>query len=141
MSHPVRAARRHLREEHADTIAAIDDCATRVTRDWDTARTTSPDTLVDSLRSELESAGVLETLPTVLASAVDATGYELQAQPVAAPPYVVLTSCGPILRATIAPGRLVIRFDVFEVVRTDDPNQQPEYHRLDGVRMQIGLEN
>ncbi|WP_049912932.1 hypothetical protein [Natrialba hulunbeirensis] len=141
MSHPVRAARRRLRTDHTETIAAIDDCATRITDEWDTARTTNPDPLVESLRAELESTGVLATLPTVLGSAVDATGYELQAQPVPAPPYVVITSRGPVLRATIDPGRLVVRFDVFEVVRTDEPDQRAEYHRLDGVRMEIGLEN
>ncbi|ELY98991.1 hypothetical protein C482_10556 [Natrialba chahannaoensis JCM 10990] len=140
MSYPVRAARRRIRADHTETITAIDDCAARVTRDWDTARTTNPETLVDSLQTELESTGVLETLPMVLSSAVDATGYGLQAQPVASPPYVVITSRGPVLRATIDPGRLVIRFDVFEVVRTDEPEQRAEYHRLDGVRLEIGLE-
>lgn len=141
MSHPVRAARRRIRTEHAEFIQRIDRCADRVVSPWDTARTTDRPALTDSLRRELESAGVLEQLPAVLAAAVDETTYDLQADPVPAPPYVVVTSRGPILRATIEPGRLVIRFDVFEVVRTEDPGRRPEYHRRDGVHLHLSLEN
>ncbi|WP_323171743.1 hypothetical protein [Natrialba sp. PRR66] len=141
MSHPVRAARRRLCDDHADTIAAIDDCADRVTTSWDTARTTNRDALVDSLRAELVAAGIFDRLPAVLAAAVDATASDLQASPVPAAPYVVVTSRGPLLRATIDPGRLVIRFDVFEIVRSDGAGHRPEYHRVDGVRLHVSLEH
>lgn len=136
MSYPVRAARRRIRDEWQPVIEGIDDCAERVAAPWDTSRTTNPERVVAPFRSALESSGILERLPLVLADAVDATGCELRARPVPAPPYVAVTSRGPILRATIDHGRLVIRFDAFEVVR--DPI--PAYRRLDGVSLDIALE-
>lgn len=136
VSSPVRAVRKRIQAEHAPIVAGIDHCADQVAAPWDTARTTNATRLTDSLQAALESTGLLDQLPLVLADVVDAAGYELQAQPVAAPPYVVVTSRGPVLRATIAPGRLVVRFDCFEVVR--DPG--PAYRRLDGVAVEIELD-
>ena len=136
MSHPVRAARRRIQHEWRPLVAGINDCANQAAEPWDTSRTTNPDRVVVPLRAALESADLLEQLPLLLADAVDAAGCELQAQPVPAPPYVTVTSRGPVLRTTIDPGRLVIRLDTFEVVR--DP--VPAYRRLDGVTVDITLE-
>lgn len=136
MSHPVRAARRRIQHEWRPLVAAVNDCADQVAEPWDTSRTTNPDRVVVPLRAALESVDLLEQLPRLLADAVDAAGCELQAQPVPAPPYVIVTSRGPVLRATIDPGRLVIRLDTFEVVR--DP--VPAYRRLGGVAVDIALE-
>ncbi|WP_306057918.1 hypothetical protein [Natronococcus wangiae] len=136
MSHPVRAARRRIQDEWQPLVAGVNDCADQVAEPWDTSRTTNPNRVVTPFRTALESTGLLEQLPRLLADAVDAAGCELQARPVAAPPYVTVTSRGPILRATIDPGRLVICFDAFEVVR----NPVPAYRRLDGVRLDIALE-
>lgn len=136
MSSPVRITRKRIEDEHTAIVAGIDNCADQVAAPWDTARTTAAGQLSRSFRNALEATGVLEQLPLVLADVIDATGYELPAQPVAAPPYVVVTSRGPILRATIDPGRLVIRFDGFEVVH--DPG--PAYRRLDGICVDISLE-
>lgn len=140
MSHPVRAARRRIQREHVPVVEGINACADAVADPWDTSRTTDRGAVVDGLRRLLEETGVLETLPGVLADAVDATGYELSARPVAAPPYVVVTSRGPVLRASIEPGRLVIRFDAFEVVRDADPDRPPTYRRRDGVGLEVSLE-
>jgi hypothetical protein len=41
----------------------------------------------------------------------------MPAPPVAAPPYVVVTSEGVVLRATIPDGRLVVTLRVFDVER------------------------
>ncbi|WP_339103846.1 hypothetical protein [Haloterrigena salinisoli] len=140
MSHPVRDARRRIQTEHAAVVEAVQYCADRVAEPWDTSRTTSRTTVTDGLRSELEATGLLERLPGVLADIVAATGHELSASPVAEPPYVVVTSRGPVLRATIGPGRLVIRFDVFDVVRDADPGQPPAYRRHNGVELSVSLE-
>lgn len=75
------------------------------------------DALIPVFRSVLGDRGILGELPELLAAAVDAAGYELPATPVPAPPYVAMTSTGPVLRATVADGRLVVRIDCFEVVR------------------------
>ncbi|OLZ41186.1 hypothetical protein A6E15_09380 [Natrinema saccharevitans] len=140
MSHPVRAARRYVQRDHASIVSAIDACADAVAEPWDTARTTDVDAVTDGLHRALEETGILERLPGVLAGAVDATGHELRARPVAGPPYVVVTSRGPVLRATIDPGRLVIRFDAFEVVRDSEPAHPPAYRRRDGVELAVSLE-
>ncbi|MFD1566500.1 hypothetical protein ACFSAU_03260, partial [Halolamina litorea] len=65
----------------------------------------------------LDDRDVLRSLPRVLAAAVEAAGDRLPARPVPAPPYVVLTSTGPVLRGTVDGGRYVIRIDCFDVVR------------------------
>ncbi|ELY61926.1 hypothetical protein [Natronolimnohabitans innermongolicus] len=140
MSHPVREVRRRIQTEHVPIVEGIDECADRIADPWDTSRTTDRDAVVEGLGAELESAGLLEQLPVVLADAVAATGCELPAQPVAAPPYVVVTSRGPVLRATIDPGRLVIRFDVFDVVRDESSRCPPAYRRRNGVAITVSLE-
>ncbi|ELY43488.1 hypothetical protein [Natronorubrum sulfidifaciens] len=140
MSRPVRDARRRIEDEHLAIVEGIDHCAQQVADPWDTARTTDSETVTTRLRSALEATGLLEQLPLVLADVVAAMGYELRAQPVPAPPYVVVTSRGPLLRATIDPGRLVVRFDAFEVVRDADPEQPPAYRRRDGIRLEVALE-
>jgi hypothetical protein len=53
----------------------------------------------------------------VRAAAAAAAGGQLQAEPVAAPPYVAVTSVGPVLRATLPGGRLVVTVRVFAVER------------------------
>ncbi|MFC6769214.1 hypothetical protein [Natrinema soli] len=140
MSHPVRDARRRIQTDHASIIAGIDTCADAVADPWDTSRTTDSHAVADGLRRLLEETGILEALPSVLADVVEAAGYDLQARPVAGPPYVVVTSRGPVLRATIDPGRLVIRFDAFEVVRDSDPDRPSAYRRLDGTQLEVSLE-
>ena len=62
---------------------------------------------------------VLAAFPAVLRECVAAAGGQLRAEPVAAPPYVVVTSVGPVLRATLDEGRLVVTLRVFAVERPD----------------------
>ncbi|QLG47492.1 hypothetical protein [Natrinema halophilum] len=140
MSHPVRTARRHIQAEHASVVDGIDACADAIIEPWDTARTTNREAIVGGLHRSLEESGILGALPGVLVDVVSATDSQLRANPVPAPPYVVVTSRGPVLRATIDPGRLVIRFDAFDVVRDSDPGKPPAYRRRDGVRLTVSLE-
>lgn len=122
---PTDAVREYVLEEHAGVVATVQDCAQAVAAGWNGTGTTDRDRVVPPLRTALERAGVSERLPTVLEGCVSAAGYELLAQPVSAPPYVVVTSRGPVLRATLAGGRLVVTLLAFEVVR--DP--RPRYVR------------
>lgn len=129
-SDPAAAARERLLASEADTIDAVLRAATAIATDtegevadgWfrlDDGRpaTTEREAVVSRLRAALDGAGLLHDLTTLLATAVDAAGYELAARPVPAPPYVVVTSTGPVLRATVEDGRLVVALDCFEVVR------------------------
>lgn len=146
-SDPAAAARKHLLAAHAETLEAVLDAADAVatgdpegtgqatgaaTDDagsgaagWlrlDDGRlaTADRDALVPVFRAVLDDQGLIAKLPELLATAVDAAGYDLPATPVPAPPYVAITSTGPVLRATVAEGRLVVRIDCFEVVRGVD---------------------
>ncbi|WIV65943.1 hypothetical protein [Natrialbaceae archaeon AArc-T1-2] len=136
MSAVVTAARRRIEREHEDVLEAVDACADAVAASWNREATSDRTAVVDPFQTVLEKRGVASRLPRVLADAVDATGHALSASPVPAPPYVVVTSRGPVLRATIGPGRLVIRLDVFEVVR----GEPTRYRRRDGTDLVVSLE-
>ena len=97
--------REYLLEERRDAIEAVLECADEAAG--------PADGLDNRLRARLQERNVLSTFPDVLRGAVRAAGRELPATPVAAPPYVVVTSVGPTLRATVADGRLVITVRVF----------------------------
>lgn len=74
--------------------------------------------MVESLRGRLEERGLIERLCDVLVTGVAATGESLQAEPVAGPPYVVVTSRGPLCRGTLTDGqRLVLQLRLFAVDR------------------------
>lgn len=118
-----------LRRDHSALVATVERCADRVVDGWPDAVAADRTAVVEPLSEALDAAGVLDRFPGVLADAVDAAGYEPAAEPVAAPPYVVVTSRGPLLRATVADGRLLVRFDVFVVERTGDGTR---YRRAPG---------
>lgn len=113
-----------LRTQHRELLVTISDCAAAVAADFETRvgdapATTESKKISSPLLTTLSNAGVYAQLPAVLADVVSDAGYQLPAPPVAAPPYVVIASTGPILRATVPPGRLVISVRLFEPVRTD----------------------
>jgi len=113
-----------LRTEHCELLATISDCADAVATDFETAvgdasATADREKISSPLLTTLSKAGVYAQFPAVLTDVVSAAGYQLSASPVAAPPYVVIASTGPVLRATLPPGRLVISIRLFEPVRTD----------------------
>ncbi len=115
---PLRA-REYVLNEHPALVARVIECADAVAAGWEDESTTAPDHVADRLETVLEHAGVVRRLPALLEGAVQATGGTLPATPVPAPPYVVVTSRGPVLRATTDRGRLVITIGVFDVERTD----------------------
>jgi hypothetical protein len=111
------AVRSYLLAEHGAVFDTASDCADAVAAGWDGESTADRDAVTGPLEATLRRSGILERLPAVLAGAVDAAGYQLRAEPVAAPPYVVVTSTGPVLRATVSDGRLVVSLRLFEVRR------------------------
>jgi hypothetical protein len=114
------AVRDRLLDAHGDVLASVSDCADRVVADWDGDAARDAAAVAGPLRAALSRAGVLDRLPAVLADVVAATGRVLRAEPVAKPPYVAVTSRGPVLRATLSDGRLVATLAVFDV-RRDPP--------------------
>lgn len=111
------AAREHLLDDRRGVVEATVECADAVAAPWPAEGATDRNEVVDPLRATLSEAGLLGTYPSVLAECVAAAGGELRAEPVPAPPYVTVTSVGPVLRATLDPGRLVVTLAVFEVER------------------------
>ncbi|SFG33108.1 hypothetical protein SAMN04488063_1704 [Halopelagius inordinatus] len=129
-----------LREERPTLLAAVADAADAVAdRRSATDSTADGGDVADELERELRSRGVFEAFPDALAGCVAAAGRTLRATPVAAPPYVVSTSSGPVLRATLSDGRLVVTLRVFEVERGESA---PRYVRVggDGVGVAVSVE-
>lgn len=119
MNGPARV-RNQLLAAHTDTLQTTIDCADAVADSLD-GPVTRREEIVSPLKATLDHAGALGTYPSVLTNAVDTLGQSLPASPVAAPPYVTITGTGPILRASLPTGRLVIRLAVFALER--DPNR------------------
>jgi hypothetical protein len=117
---PAVRARVGVLEAHAETVETVLRCADAVAESWDADSTADGDAVAEALRGELEAVGAWARLPDVLAGATRAAGFSLAADPVADPPYVVATSRGPMLRATVSDGRLVVLLQVFAVER-DSP--------------------
>lgn len=115
-----QAVRHQLSSEEGSIVKGIADCADQISRDWATTQTGRPvatdrEAVVPPMETALKQVSVLQKLPTTLAACVRAAGGGLDATPVAAPPYVTITSTGPVLRATIGEERLVVQFAVFDV--------------------------
>jgi hypothetical protein len=111
------AVRAHLLGERRSTVAATLACADHVAGTWGAEGTTDRAAVTEPFERLLEETGVLARYPTVLAECVAAAGKTLSARPIAAPPYVVVTSTGVILRATLDGGRLVVGIEAFAVER------------------------
>ncbi len=126
---PGRQARDYLLSDRREEVRTVLDCADAVVASWDNEETTDPAAVADPLRAALDAAGAWSRLPDLLVGAVDATGRTLSATPVAAPPYVTATSRGPMLRATLPDGRLVVSFDAFEIDRTPTDGGPVRYVR------------
>lgn len=109
------AAARDAVREYDALLTTIGECADAIAATWDADTVADSDRLTPLLRRALDDAGVLDALPAVLHAAVDAAGGSLDAPPVAAPPYVVVTSRGPLLRATIDDTRLLVHIDCFDI--------------------------
>jgi hypothetical protein len=112
---PGLRARTYVNETHEETVRTVLDCADAVADEWDDEWTTDRSEVVGPLRAELEAAGAWARLPDVLAGAAHAAGSSMAAEPVANPPYVTATSRGPMLRATVSAGRLVVLLGAFEI--------------------------
>ncbi|WP_058365160.1 hypothetical protein [Haloparvum sedimenti] len=115
------AARERLLTAHGDLLATTLDCADAVAAGFETTVDGRPATrdstaIRGPLRAALDRAGALDRFPDALMEAVSVAGGDLTAPPVAAPPYVVVTSTGPVLRATLGGRRLVVRVEAFAVV-------------------------
>lgn len=128
--------RRYVRSEHGDVLRAIRDAADGVAPEPGAAVGSDREAVVEPFRAALEESDVLSTLPGVLSDVVDETSHELPASPAAAPPYVVVTSTGVVLRVALPPGRLVVAMEPFAVSR----GSPPTYYRREGLALDVRVE-
>lgn len=113
---PATRAREHVLAEHRELLETTIECADRVADAWSDPPTEREGVVVP-MRAALVDAGALDRYADALAGAAQAAGLTLQAKPVAAPPYVAVTSTGPVARATGDVSRLVVRVETFAVAR------------------------
>lgn len=108
---PEDAARERILVDHRETVVAVQEQAATAVEGLpapaprEAVTTALSDALADDVRAALVDA---------LRGAVEATGRDLLAEPVPASPYLVVTARGPLLRATLADGRLVVLVRAFE---------------------------
>ena len=110
------AVRADLLKSHREPFERALACADAVAAGWDGDATTDRGAVVPPYRAALGEAGLREPLVGALAAAVAATDHDLAADPVAAPPYLVVTGQGVVLRGPLsAAGRLVATLRAFTV--------------------------
>ena len=138
------AAREYLLTDRREVVEATVECGARVAAAWPETGATDRERVVEPLRAALSTAGLLDAYPSVLAECVAAAGGRLRAEPVAAPPYVVVTGVGPVLRATLETGRLVVTLAVFDVERgreSGSESERPRYvHGSTAPEAVVGVE-
>ena len=79
---------------------------------------TDPERLRMAIKRALKERSVWKPLVETLSVAAGALGAPIRGEPVPAPPYLAVTSRGPVCRATLADGRrLLVRVELFAVER------------------------
>lgn len=124
-----------ITEEHATVLSKIVACADTVTASWSTETVTERAAVVDPLEACLDDGDILTALPAVLETGATALESTLLADPVPAPPYVIVTSRGPVLRGTLPDRRLVITVAVFAV----EPGDPVRYRRRTDDTVEVEL--
>jgi hypothetical protein len=133
------AVREYVLSTHEDLLETVLACADGVAESWDDKMTTDRRCVVEPFERALHRGDVINRLPVVLAGAVDALDESLPAAPVAAPPYLTVTSVGPVLRATLSSARLVITIRVFAVER--DPTRYVRARATPTDALHVALKN
>lgn len=132
MMNPAQVVESHVRETFSGTLTAIETAVQGATTGWPAGGVTDASRVRRDIRRALGASDVHQHLPTILESAIRELDASIPARPVAAPPYVVVTSEGVLLRATLADARLVITLQV--VTR-----EAGRYRRLGTLRVSARL--
>jgi hypothetical protein len=125
-------ARERVLADHRDVLEATVDAADAVAAD--PGALAEGATLRRRLRERLAERDLFGRYPVVLRTAVAAAGSDLAADPVPAPPYVVVTSTGPLLRGSTATGRLLVAVRTFAACDRGEfeTDSRTRYRRTDG---------
>lgn len=99
--------------DHGRTIEAVIDVAEAV---CGAEPSTDPARLRRAVAEQLQARELPERVLAMLGTAADAAGVQIQGAPIPAPPYLTVTSRGPVCRGTLAGGgRLVVELVAFGV--------------------------
>ncbi|MDS0220560.1 hypothetical protein NDI54_04250 [Haloarcula sp. S1AR25-5A] len=110
--------RTRLLEAHPDTLQSVIDAGCSVATAWPAETVQEPGAVTDPLEHLLRKRGLAEDLLGMLQSGTAAIGETVQGRLIPAPPYLVVTSRGPICRGTMSDGRrLVVLLELFAVQR------------------------
>ena len=124
----------------AEQLAAVADAASTVADEWDGTRTRDRSAVVEPLERRLRDDGTAEALLAVTELVADSLDRPLPADPVAQPPYFVVTGEGPMVRVSFdePPVRVVVLLRAFAVESGDTA---AVYRRIDGVSVEVSFED
>ena len=121
--------REAVADAHREPLAALVDAGRTVARAWPGETVSDADAVAGPLERELRDRGLAEALLATLDTGAAAVGASIRGSPVSAPPYLAVTSRGPVCRATLSDDRrLVVEPVLFDVERRppryrfDDPD-------------------
>ena len=118
MSPTETAAREAIGDSHWETLAAAVDTGRTVARAWPDETVSDADAVAGPLERVLRERELPADLLAMLGTGAAAVDASIRGSPVPAPPYLAVTSRGPVCRATLSDGRrLVVEPVLFEVER------------------------
>ena len=110
--------RTRLREAHRETLQSVIDAGRSVATAWPTDVVQESGAVTEPLEHLLRERGLAEDLIEMLQTGTAAMDETVQGRPIPAPPYLVITSRGPVCRGTVSDGRrLVVVLELFAVRR------------------------
>jgi hypothetical protein len=112
------ATREAIGDSHQETLAAAVDAGRTVARAWPDETVSDADAVADPLERVLWERELPADLLAMLGTGAAAVDASIRGSPVPAPPYLAVTSRGPVCRATLSDGRrLVVESVLFDVER------------------------
>jgi hypothetical protein len=115
---PAAEVRERVRSEFGGMLADLVDAGRGIAASWEEDAVRSGEMISAPLEEAIHERGLAEGLLESLVAGAATLDSDVQGRPVPAPPYLVVTSRGPLCRGTLADGRrLVVAFVLFEVDR------------------------
>lgn len=105
--------REHVLETHRDLLDTVLTCADEVA--GSVSLPADRRVVTTHLDRALREAGAFAGFVAIVKTAADAMDADLPAEPVAAPPNVVVTGRGPMVRVTVDAGRVLVLIRAFEL--------------------------
>lgn len=108
--------RQHILTHHRETVTAVIDTGETIAAGIDEWPVSDPELVRLPLERCLREQNLFEPLVGLLEAASDSLDEQLRGTPVPAPPYLTVTSRGPLCRGTLSDGRrLVVLLSLFAV--------------------------